>query len=119
MNDRAAEFKTWVEARSEDEWRQISELARRAGVGEWAWDQAWEAALGVAQARPIDPAVVTRPEPLALAAAAGALAALEAGEAITAGQRQLLLAPFEHLFRPAPEAGGRAPFALNLVAART
>jgi hypothetical protein len=92
------DFENWLCSRTDEEWDEIADAARRAGVGDWRWEEAW-LALG----RPLrDPTALSGRDPLARAAAVGALAALRAGASLTENDRRILLAPFAGVLRPEP-----------------
>jgi hypothetical protein len=85
MSITAEDFEHWLLTRTDEEWDQIAAAARRAGVGSWRWEAAWLAA-GAGSA---EGAVFKGRDPVARAAALGALAALRSGI-----KSKELLAPF-------------------------
>src|SRR5206468_13032515 len=103
MDERAAAFLDWLKSRSQAEWLQIAADAREVDVGGWVWDQAWQSApdrhaAGTAVANVVAGSV----DPVAFAAAAGALAALMAGSDLDPDAAALLKAPFAHSFASEP-----------------
>jgi hypothetical protein len=85
MRITAEGFERWLLTRTDEEWEQIATAARRAGVGGWQWEAAWLAA----DAGSAEGAAFEGRDPLARAAALGALAAVRRGI-----KSKELLAPF-------------------------
>ena len=113
MGNRAEEFESWLHDCSESDWEQIAAAARQAQVGGWRWEQAW-LALDPELRRRISPSTGSGRDPLARAAAAGALAALRAGASLDAEESAVLVAPFRRQLSAALRAEPRSR-ALRLI----
>lgn len=95
MENRAEEFERWLNSRTDSDWRQIAGAARAAEVGGWRWEEAWAALGPQVLERELGAVACEGKDPLAWAAALGALAALRAG-AHPGDRYAVLLAPFAH-----------------------
>ncbi len=88
-----------IQELTEAEWMAVAGRARLLGVAGWRWDGAWEAAAeghdaGALAFRLATDAGATR---TAAAAAAGAIAALETGPALSEKDRSVLVEPLRPL----------------------